>query len=747
MRLKRLEISGFKSFAKKAVLDFSAPVTAIVGPNGSGKSNVVEAVRFVLGEQSMKSMRGKSGSDLIFNGSKGLSKGNHASVAIVFDNKQRIFKLPQGASEISLDFDEIALGREVWSDGLSRYSINGTEVRLKDVLEVLAGVNIGTSSHHIISQGETDRILLSSPRQRREMLEDALGLKVYHYRLRESERKIEKTKENLKEAEILRREIAPHLNFLRKQMEKVEKAKVFREELENLYREYFQKEEFLLKKEKHALEEERSRQSSLLGEIEKNLAENRRVEEREENTLPDKLEDLNKKAKEIQALKDDLLRKLGRVEGMLELEEKRAKAGSSQPGTKIRSISVGEIEKLLKDIENLINKALSEESLEEINPILKNIKEAVAGFLPAYLKKSEPEAKVQAGDLEALMAEQNKIQTEVGRLDDEEKKLRTEISAIRGQIDMEKKASYEKDKAIFELEIRKKEAIQGLENLKFREEALAQSQNSLQNEREEGRVLVGPQIFDFSSLKPASDVSRQEQEDKRKKIERLKIKLEDIGAGGGSEISKEFNEVSERDQFLSKEIDDLKQSIKSLEELSKNLIAELETEFKAGIEKINKQFQEFFEILFDGGKAYISVVAVEKRGVEEGEEGEEASEEEHEEGIDIEVSLPKKKVKGLHMLSGGERSLVSIALLFAISQVNPPPFLILDETDAALDEANSRKYGDMLENLARYSQLIVVTHNRETMSRAQVLFGVTIGTEGASKLLSVKLEEAVAIAK
>lgn len=120
---------------------------------------------------------------------------------------------------------------------------------------------------------------------------------------------------------------------------------------------------------------------------------------------------------------------------------------------------------------------------------------------------------------------------------------------------------------------------------------------------------------------------------------------------------------------------------------------------------------------------------------------------EMEQGVDISVSLPHKKVKELHAFSGGERSLTSIALLFAMSQVNPPPFLVLDETDAALDEANSRKYGDMLEKLSKSSQLIVVTHNRETMSRAGVLYGVTIGSDGASKLLSVKFEEATAIAK
>jgi chromosome segregation protein len=123
-----------------------------------------------------------------------------------------------------------------------------------------------------------------------------------------------------------------------------------------------------------------------------------------------------------------------------------------------------------------------------------------------------------------------------------------------------------------------------------------------------------------------------------------------------------------------------------------------------------------------------------------------AAEEETDEGIEISVNLPRKKIKSLMMLSGGERALTSIALIFAMSQVKPPPFIILDETDAALDESNSKKYGDMIENLAKYSQLILITHNRETMSRAGVLYGVTM-LSGVSKLLSIQFDEAVAVAK
>ena len=162
MVLKKIELHGFKSFAKKTSLVFDSPVTAIVGPNGSGKSNIVEAIRFVLGEQSMKSLRSRQGSDFIFKGSPILTASNKASVSITFDNAQKIFKLSSDTKkQIPLNFDEITISREVFKDGVNVYSINGTEVRLKDIIELVSSVHIGSSGHHIISQGEADRILRS----------------------------------------------------------------------------------------------------------------------------------------------------------------------------------------------------------------------------------------------------------------------------------------------------------------------------------------------------------------------------------------------------------------------------------------------------------------------------------------------------------------------------------------------------------------------------------------------------------
>jgi chromosome segregation protein len=228
---------------------------------------------------------------------------------------------------------------------------------------------------------------------------------------------------------------------------------------------------------------------------------------------------------------------------------------------------------------------------------------------------------------------------------------------------------------------------------------------------------------------------------------------------------KEYRETEERDVFLAKELADLEKASEELRKLIAELDIRIDVEFKSGILKINTEFQKYFSLMFGGGKAELTVVKEPKRRKRSdtedlgdalsgrvGERGldaidEEDAEEEGPEGLEVNVSLPRKKVKGLMMLSGGERALTSIALLFAISQVNPPPFIILDETDAALDEANSRKYGDMIENLSKHSQLILITHNRETMSRAGVLYGVTMGADGASKLLSIAFEEAVRVAK
>ncbi len=760
MTLKSIELFGFKSFGKKTPLSFLTPITCVVGPNGSGKSNIVEAIRFVLGEQSMKSLRGKGGVDLIFKGSKAMPSSSRAGVMITFDNSQKIFSFTNSGLGIPLDYDEITISREVFADGANKYGINNTEVRLKDIIDLLSSVNIGSSGHHIISQGEADRVLNASNKDRRSMIEDALGLKIYQYRIKESERKLDKTIINMKEVQALRREVAPHLSFLKKQVEKVEKAREMRESLRDLYKTYFSNESTYINNETNRLS---SLRKTLDG---KALIFDNKITELEKVKNGDYVESENIKIireeevtlTSLRGKRDELARSLGRMEGIIEgIERQFARIRE----VKERIIKESEWKELVEELNKKIDEALSHEDLMSIINILRNIKSKLGEF-SQNVQDEHMEIPVLAENAEYIEIKEakEKLVLEIGAIREKESGIVNVINDLKEKEKEAQSALRDNERTLYDLLRDRNEVTSSIHSLTFEEEKLTQIKTSFEMELAEGGAMIGREVIDFAKIPAGAEVIRSSQEELRRKIERIKIKLEDSGSGDASEIMKEYDDTQVRDAFLSRELEDLNKGIESLRLLIQDLKETLDKEFKSGVEKINKQFQEFFALMFGGGSAFLSITMEHKKpkkndekiSEEDGGEEEDENEEENndlgfERGIEINVTLPQKKVKDLHMLSGGERSLTSIALLFAVSQVNPPPFLVLDETDAALDEANSRKYGNMLENLSKYSQLIVVTHNRETMSRAQVLYGVTMSAEGASKLLSIRLEDATTYAK
>ncbi|MDD5050515.1 MAG: AAA family ATPase [Candidatus Pacebacteria bacterium] len=754
MYLKSLEISGFKSFGKKSTLDFNSPIASIVGPNGSGKSNIAEAFRFVLGEQSIKSMRGKRGEDLIFNGTKDAGRQNRASVKVVFDNRKRV---------LDIDFDDVSIERVVHRDGVNEYLINGSSVRLKDIIELLAKAHIGSSGHHIISQGEADRILNANLRERREMVEDALGLKIYQYKRAESERKLEKTEENIKSVESLRREITPHLTFLKKQVEKVEKALVMKDELTNLYLEYFRREDAYLKHEKKTLGDAKRGPTEALAKLEKELSLARTVLAKSGNKdeKSNELISLEGKIRIVRENLDVLSRSLGRLEGNISAEERRReKAKHALGSADEKLVHLKDVEELEKRVGESLKIAEGSEDFSKIREVLKSIRDIFARFISDKKQGGAPkEIEDAEAELTRLNSEKKGIEAEIEKDKKEEAGYHKAYETLKNDIEKEKDSSRDAEKAIFKIMAEQNQIHGELSVLKVREELYHHDEEDFKRELGEAGHLVGRAIVEYENFKiqgEALETDRTGQQERRKRIEKIKVRLEDAGGGGADDIMKEFREVSEREAFLTRELEDLRKSSASLEILIKELEQRLDIEFKEGVLKINKQFQEFFALMFGGGTAALEVVRETKKkkaltdldleGM--GEMPEEMGEEEEgKEGIDISVSLPRKKTKGLAMLSGGERALTSIALIFAVSQVNPPPFIILDETDAALDEANSKKYGDMIENLSKYSQLILITHNRETMSRAGILYGITMGSDGISKLLSIAFEEAAQVAK
>jgi len=747
MHLKRLEILGFKSFVKKGVFEFNSPVASIVGPNGSGKSNVTEAIRFVLGEQSMKSMRGKRGEDLIWNGSQTTPRGNHASVTIIFDNKGR---------EFDIDYDEVVIKRQVFRDGTNQYFINNSQVRLRDVIELLAKVHIGATGHHIISQGEADRILNANIKERRTMIEEALGLKIYQWKISESEKKLTKTEENLKQIMSLRREIAPHIRFLKKQVEKIEKAKEMREELKGLYTKYLKREQVYLAGTSVRLSEEKKGPEHELKILESELDKTRISLAEQEGDDPQKgeLSQLETDISETRKQKDELSRGLGRIEGMMEFEERRIKK-AKESHKQVEIVAYRDVKGLTDNLEEHIEEASGKSTVEEMKGVFGKIRGTLGDFLARIHSTDEQTVPVDTEELEKMEKEKGELDGKLAIVLQKEKELQFSYERLKTEIEKEKDSSRLLERSMFEMMAKKSELSATVSRIRNEEERLIKEETAFKEEIKEGIVLIGRDVTLYENFAVDTEEvmteEREMQEKRRKEIEKIKIKLEDQGLGGSEEVMKEYEEVTERDSFLEREILDLEKSAESLKALIADLVEKLDVDFKDGIKKINKQFQEFFALMFGGGGASLIVVAQKKRkrsdtDITLGDEVPEV-EEETEEGIDINVSLPRKKIKGLQMLSGGERALTSIALIFAVSQVNPPPFLVLDETDAALDEANSRRYGDMIENLSKHSQLIVVTHNRETMSRAGVLYGVTMGADAVSKLLSIKFEEAEGYAK
>ena len=721
MHLKELRIEGFKSFGKPVTLLFSHNIVGIVGPNGSGKSNIAEAFRFVLGEQSMKSLRGQRGEDLIFNGGGGTKRSSRASVNIVFDNSDRLF---------SDAFDEVAVSRTVYRDGANEYRLNGTQVRHQDVVDLLARANIGATNHHIISQGAADRVLNASPEDRKEMLEDGLGLRVLQYRRTETEKKLKKATINIAETEAVLRELTPRLQYLKRQVSQREKARVLREELAAQYTVYLARETRYL-----AAEEERLNDAFRVYRDEQKEVETAIAEERASSGATEASRHSRRAGEErfrselaaLQKKKQDAIRGAGRCEGEL------AAAAAAEEAADADTIRRDDIAALYQDVcrrceETPVNyPAVLSYAIDQIKKILRRS----CGQNDASEKRHRQ-----------LLREQEKYRDMIARLEREEADCLLSQSTFMEEKECALQAARDAEKALFVLRTRNHEVRQKIADAERATQDVKEQRARFKEELREGRALVGDAINAYQEEPVSKELlsgNRGEQESLRRDIERKKIRLEEIGTGFDTTVYREYEEASSRVSFLQQERQDLLDSIRDCEKGIAVIQKEIDTRFARGIRLVNREFERLFRILFDGGKAGVTV---EKKVVDRG--GEEP---ETRLGVAVSISLPHKRVTSLNQLSGGERTLVSVALLFAITQIAPPPFLVLDETDAALDEANSRRYGSMIESLAKKSQLVIITHNRETMHRAGILYGVTMNMIGSSALLSVQFDEALQVAQ
>ncbi len=777
MYLKKLEISGFKSFANKTTLDFSTThdgirgITAVVGPNGSGKSNIADSLRWVMGEQSMKNLRGKKAEDIIFAGSGKKARLGSAQVTLYFDNTDK---------KIPLEFEEVSIARKIYRSGESEYLVNGSRARLQDVVDILAKAGIGKESYSIINQGMADAVLNAAPIDRRSIIEEAAGVKQYQIKKDRSLRKLESTRDNLDKAKSLAEEIKPHLRMLKRQAEKASQSETvsssLREKQITLYSYLWNN----FQTEKNKFTQAKDAMGTVLLTLQREVDQlgDELNKESKVDTVNLQLAELEKQRNDKRQRRNQLDRDLIMTEGRIEIEQEKQKSIEIIEEIKVQSIPVDlhyvrqGIEDIRAQQEKLITQIEQAESLEELQDI-KEFARSIQQRLfelkmdiengkkePAVTKIVEKPQPVVKMDSTVILEYKEKIIT----LRTDIQKVAAEIVALEQRINAEIQADKQKRQKFFEIEALFRGKQGELNKLKdqFNESKIALARVEVHEEDLRADVLRDLHI-DIDNLRlyigehkieiQTEGINRSQLE---QEIARLKIQMEQIG-GIDPLVVEEYTETNKRFEFLTTESQDLEDAIVSLKEIVKEMDQQIHGKFAATFEEINKEFTKYFRIIFGGGNATLKKVEVRKRSYKNKDdttsEGEDSAadellegdlserQEKSEIGIDISASPPGKKISNLSMLSGGERSLTSLALLFAIISHNPPPFAVLDEVEAALDEANSKRFGRIIQELSDSTQFVIITHNRETMRQASMLYGVTMGDEGISKLLSVRIDQ------
>lgn len=865
MYLEKLEVQGFKSFANKNVLTFPGMIdktrrgiTSVVGPNGSGKSNIADAVRWVLGEQSMKTLRGKKSEDVIFSGSDKKGKLGMAEVSLHLNNED---------GKTPIDYAQLVLTRRLYRDGESEYLLNNSRVRLADVQILLAKAKFGQKTYSVIGQGMVEGFLSTSLAERKEFFDEATGVKQFQIKRDDSLNKLKASYENLSQAQILLDEIEPRLKSLTRQVGRLHKRGEIEAELKTLQRKYYSQVW-------HDLNNKYNEINSSFLELEKNKIR----KEKEQEGVEKELETMEKQSgasqefaawqremSELQRQKDDVTKKLAMLDAQLEvrleskgqfdlawlnnkkaelaqdvslideellglqsfvdtektklteLENKRQDVNKkikeaesffenqTEEKIDISSLNV-RLQKLLHDLRDLETEEDAEKLKALVLAVREDLKQIVSEmdaddgrkveeiqrellslskekeYLTTAIHEINLSMSTQAERRSLLAKQKQQVSAELDKINsklsqvqesaDEEvlykekavlskikDDLDTKIAAIKEKISGFSREEEAKRSQLFSLQKRLHEIQTDLSSIVSRLNDMKISAARYETRLEDLENEIRESFGDFKEIRDTKLAERIETDEVKERINSLARQIDQIG-GIDPEVEKEYIDTKERYDFLQGQVTDLLQAIKSLEGVVKELDGTIKERFDKEFKMISSKFEEYFKILFNGGHAKIIKVMENELDEMEPSEGAPVAEgakpvdnnlkrikflQKHNAtglaGIEIQATPPGKKIKAISMLSGGERALVAIALICAIISVNPSPFVVLDEVDAALDEANSERLAKILDDLSHRTQFIVITHNRASMRRANILYGVTMQEDGVSKLLSVKLED------
>jgi chromosome segregation ATPase len=771
MYLRSIEMKGFKSFPARTKLEFSPGVSVIVGPNGSGKSNITDAVLWALGEQSPGAIRGASMQDVISAGGAGVGRRNAAEVEVVIDNAEG-----RAATELS----EIAIQRSLDRSGDGVYRLNGARCRLVDVVEVLSDTNLGREMHSVISQGRVESIVHSKPRERRLLVEEAAGLGKHRKRRRRAELKLRAARDNLDRALDLEREARARLRPLKRQAQAAELgARIEREELELRGRIVAEELRFGADRAaaaEKAAEQARGKRAAIEKRLEEVSERRRAAEERfaardRERTqawglltkLRGEQQRIAVRAASLADREAELERSLEglRAEfGPLTLDLGSTEGAPAERAGKLAE-ELGEIDAGLSGAMKGLARARSEEAPESDREAALGEVQAGAERASRHARRAEGllgerhrealRARVAAGEelLDDVRCAAQAVAAAEGAIRARVERIEAKVVGEQGDGDAIAEEMRQCSRQESELQVEMKAASDELT------EAQVEAAHLGDRRAEAAKELAAIAEGLGEEVEPAEQaLSDEDRADIDRRLQRLERRRAQIGPVNPL-AEQEYEEAREHVETLQARREDTERGMHELEALIRDIDREIERAFEQTFEATAKNFEEMVEHLFPGGRGRLRKVNLRPvRDIAEqpeaqdaeGAEGDQESEEEEERevlGVEIEVTPAGKSTRKLSLLSGGEKSLVALAFVFAVFLARPCPFYILDEVEAALDDANIDRFLQLIRRFSDRAQFVIVTHQKRTMDAADVLYGVTMGGDGVTRVVSRRLPREV----
>ena len=729
MQLKHIKLSGFKSFVDPTKISFPTNMVGVVGPNGCGKSNVIDAVRWVLGELSAKNLRGDSMVDVIFNGSENRKASGQCSIELLFDNSSGKI----GGEFVS--FNEVSIKREMTRDAKSNYFINNTKCRRKDVQDIFLGT--GLSSYAIIEQGMVSRLVSSKPDELRAHLEEAAGVSKYKERRKETESRIKRTKENLSRVKDIKDEIGRLIKRLQNQAKAAEKYNLLKDEKSKLEldkailfsieaknnRDGLQKKLDGLKRD---LKIKNAESDTYQSQIDQYRTENESVLKEYENAQKNFYAigaEIAKREANLQTI----------IKSQLEIKDNLEKASANYEKAKATEKNFDELspsEKAMHILDEIINTiqkhAIKTENIDNKSLELKKLLKDILNIATAQSKTLIDEYLKRQNELEIQIQDDQKnkkvIEDEIKEFVDQSSKAESILITLR-----QKQSKFNDDLR----ELENKKSISDLDSRAISEKITnirielntyeVNLENSNKKIQEAGLDL---QTINFSEYEGNST---DDIENKLTDLEAQIIRLGAINLAAPEEIKEE----SKRKEELDEQYADLTEALEKLTSAIKKIDQETKTIFKDSFDAVNIKLKEMFPKLFGGGIAELTLT----------------DENELNAGVVLMARPPGKKNSSISQLSGGEKALTALALVFAIFNLNPAPFCLLDEVDAPLDDLNTLRFVNMVEEMSDTVQFIFITHNKVSMERSDHLMGVTMQEAGVSRVVSVDVNQAVEMAQ